>query len=55
MSPNLRLVVKQSEQDVSDYKMMQRVEYYACRKCNHRWACTLEHMVYHPECPKCGK
>lgn len=55
MSKNLQLVVKQSDAEIQDYKMMQKINYYACRRCKHKWTATVEHMMYHPECPNCGK
>jgi hypothetical protein len=51
----VRLEVCNSEEDISDYKMMQRVEYFACRRCGHKWAITLQDMMDDPSCRKCGK
>jgi len=51
----LRLIVNQDDQEIQDYKLMNRVEYFACNSCGHRWALPLQDMVDDPTCRKCGK
>ena len=51
----LVLAVKNSEADLQDYKLLRRIEYIYCKRCKHKWTATLEHMLSHPECPRCLK
>jgi len=52
---HLQLVVHQDENAIQDYKMLKRVEYFACNSCGHRWALPLQEMVDDPTCRRCKK
>lgn len=51
----LMLAAVNSDQQIEDHKMLKRVEYFACRRCKHRWTAQLQEMVDDPTCRKCGK
>lgn len=51
----LKLVAKNSDSDIINHKLEKQVNYYACRKCKHRWTATIGQMMDSPKCPKCGK
>lgn len=50
----LELVVKNTEEEISDRKMLKRIEFYACNRCDHKWAETLQGMIDSPSCRKCN-